>query len=685
MNKYLPAVLVLVFVLLFLPAVSQTDSIVTKKDTIDYYELSLEQLMKLKAHGIPSELEKLINQLIAAASKKPLNTRESPGIVSLITEDEIRKSGARDLIDVLRLVPGIDFGVDVEGVVGLGMRGNWAHEGKILILLDGQEVNEILFATSQLGNHYPVHLIKRIEVIRGPGSAIYGGFAEYGVINIITRGGEDLRGVTADLSHGFYAASIARQNLSVGVGDKSGDLAYSVTGMLGRATRSDLRYTDMSGNSYMMVENAALDPALINAALTYKGLSFRAIGDFYKTSMRDGYGDVLADGAVTERFNSIYSELKYNWIANEQLTLIPKFTFKHQTPWKTDVYEGKEAYNKSASRSLGNLTAIYNVSRYINVVAGAEYFEDFARDKGDSSYFSGGSTSVSYNNYALFAQGLFKNRLVNVILGARYDKHNVYGDAFVPRVGLTKKYRKFHFKALYSGAFRAPSIENINYMTEEGIRPELTRVSELELGYQIGRKSLVTLNVFDITTTDPIVYLTDSLNNDIYANSGASGSQGLEAEYRLRGKKGHLTLNYAFYTVSNKERIDAYKVSEQWNSLLAFANHKVNINASWNVTSNISVNPSASIYGTRWGYHFDADSGSAQLKQFKPLALVNVFAWYQSPVKGLQIGAGVYDLFDERFHFIQPYDGGHAPLPGPSREILVRISYTIQYKKAAAN
>src|ERR1700740_1155798 len=119
---------------------SVTDS--TKKDTVNYYDMTLEQLLSLKAHGVPSELEKLINSLISVASKKPLNVRESPSIVTLVTAEEIKNSGARDLIDVLRLVPGIDFGVDEQGVVGIGMRGNWAHEGKVLLLLDGTGRNE---------------------------------------------------------------------------------------------------------------------------------------------------------------------------------------------------------------------------------------------------------------------------------------------------------------------------------------------------------------------------------------------------------------------------------------------------------------------------------------------------------------------------------------------------------------
>ena len=125
-------------------------------DTIDLYSLSLEQLMQMKASGVPSAMEKIINQLISVASKKALTGRDSPSIVSLITQEEIIASGARDIIEVLKLVPGFDFGVDVQGVVGLGIRGNWAHEGKALILLDGAELNEIMFSSFQFGNHIDI-------------------------------------------------------------------------------------------------------------------------------------------------------------------------------------------------------------------------------------------------------------------------------------------------------------------------------------------------------------------------------------------------------------------------------------------------------------------------------------------------------------------------------------------------
>ncbi|MBL7919320.1 MAG: TonB-dependent receptor plug domain-containing protein [Bacteroidia bacterium] len=659
---------------------AQADTTIIKKDSVDFYEMSLEQLLKLKAHGVPTELEKLINSLISVASKKPLNTRESPSIISLITQDEIASSGARDLIDVLRLIPGFDFGVDVEGVVGVGIRGNWAHEGKVLMLIDGQEMNEILFATNQFGNRYPVEQIKRIEIIRGPGSAIYGGFAEYGVINIITKQGADINGVNVSGTYGQGSEDYLRRNVSLSLGQKIKEVEYSISGSVGQGQRSNGIYTDFQDSSYNMTGNSQNNPAFFNAGIKYKGLSFRAIGDFFQTTMRDGYGNVIPGGAVKDNFCGIFSELKYIIKVNDKLTITPRINYKSQTPWQSEAYTGKEEYNRTATRTLGNITTSYNLNRYINFVLGSEYFRDEAKDKVDSSYFSNNKQKVSYHNYAFFAQGLIKTRIVNFILGARYDKHNEYGYAFVPRVGLTKKYGKFHFKALYSSAFRAPSIENINYSTNDGIKPELTQVIEVEMGYQLTRKSFFNINVYDITTNNPIVYYTDSTSTDYYINSGHSGTQGIEAEYTVKQKWGHVAINYAYYSAGNKEKIPDYEVSDNSSALMAFANNRVNLNSSFNLAKGLSLSPTVSFYGARYGYSSVDSTGTSVAELFAPTTLLNIYLRYNTPLKGLTVGLGVYDILDEQFKFLQPYNGYHAPLPGPGREIIFRLQYTLNYK-----
>ena len=91
-------------------------------------------------------LEDLLNVKIGVGSMDKHTIRQSPGIVSLVTGEEIRSAGARDLIDVLQLIPGITFATDTEGVVSIAVRGNWAHEGKVLLLIDGEELNELNLA-----------------------------------------------------------------------------------------------------------------------------------------------------------------------------------------------------------------------------------------------------------------------------------------------------------------------------------------------------------------------------------------------------------------------------------------------------------------------------------------------------------------------------------------------------------
>ena len=651
--------------------------------------MSLEQLLQLKQTGVSSQLESLINSLIGVASKKALSLRKSPSIVTLITQEEIEKSGARDLIDVLSLVPGIQFGVDVQGNVSIGMRGNWAEEGKVLLLIDGQEANELMYSTLQFGNHYDVSQIERIEIIRGPGSAIYGGFAEYGVISIITKSGEGIKGITVNGGYGQSARALGYRDLSLSIGDKIGDFSYSIAGFMGQANRSDNVYTDFNGNSYSMINNSNLNPANLNVKLDYKGLSFRAFYDQYNMTIRDNTGPALTQAYPNDFLSELF-ELKYDWKISDKITLTPLVSYVMNRPWNfTGTVKPADSsytiYNEMDTRIKGNLTAVYDITRHINLVAGAEVFTDNAATMGvDSNVFVNGNRTISYTNEAAFMQLLLRYKIASVTIGGRFDNNSAYGSAFVPRLGIMKRINKWNFKLLYSNSFRAPSIEDINFSYDGTIKPEYTTVIEFEAGKEIFDNMIATLNLFDITTKNPIVYYIDTVpgssgSYEGYKNLNQQGTLGAEFDYRIKSDWGYLDFNYSYYTTAGKTVVPAYQVPGDNSMTLGFASNKLNLSAAYDITKGFSVAPTVSWIGQRYGYVYSGISNAPELKLFNPTTLANIFFLYK--IGDLKAGIGCYNILNADYEYIQPYNGGHDPLPSMSREYEIRLSYNLSFHK----
>ncbi|SFB74534.1 Outer membrane cobalamin receptor protein [Flexibacter flexilis DSM 6793] len=710
-------------------------------DTLSkYYDMSIADLEKLRASGVSSELEKLINSIVGVASKKSLSARESPSIVSMITAEEIQKSGARDLMDVLRQVPGFDFGLQGNGIVGLGVRGNWAHEGKVLLMIDGQEMNEIFSASLTFGNHYPIENIQRIEIIRGPGSAVYGGFAEFAVINIITKKAE-LNGISAAVTGGQMQETLGRANVQVSAGKKIKNWELDASGFVGTANRSDNNDffsffpkgisgrggdIDSLGKFVTLKDKSNIRDMNLNVGAKYKGLSFRTILDKY-TLENPAYINKKGQGILDQSLNSIYSELKYEAKISNKLTLTPRVNIILQNPDVSiknipDSAMRDLPNSQYAMRLKSNLTGSYDFNRKLNVIFGGEYFEDQAYEEDKSTNDLIDSTKVEYKNLAFFAQGTYKTRLANIIVGARYDKNTRYGEAFVPRLGITKKIKRFNFKALYSQAFRAPSIQNVKLAYDgqytlgtrpDGsvdstavigeqvtLKPEKTSVFEIEVGYQLTRDMFLTANFYEITTRNAIVYYsTETTHQSVYSNFKKTGSRGVELEYKIRQKWGYLSANYAFYSTGGKDLIGVYSAREaiQNNGAISFGNtvtknlslgfpaHKVNLNVSYNITKKLTVNPSASFYSKRYGYDIGIKSDGSpypRLRTFDPVLLANVFVRYENIANtGLTAGVGVYDLFNQQFKYVQPYYGLSTPMAGSSREFVVKLNYTLQSKK----
>ncbi|NBP69500.1 MAG: hypothetical protein EBU52_12215, partial [Cytophagia bacterium] len=496
----------------------------------------LDSLLNVSAFTAESDLQKQLNQATKVGSGFSLTTRETPGIVSVISREDLENSGARDITDVLRLIPGFDISHDLQFVQGVSLRGNWANEGKVLFLLDGQPMNDLLYQTVALGNRFLIETIERIEIIRGPGSAIYGGSAEYGVINIITRAASSLNGVAAFATAGLHADAIGRSNAGIMVAQKGKDLSWDFTAYQGKAIASDGEYQDYFGESEPVnlakQDNAKSDPANINLGLNYKKFYLRGLYDHFE----------VTDPTAQVSSTTYFLEAGYTQKVNDKLTLTPKLQIQKQRPWDYDYYNTPEDdFDVQAQRVLTQLDANYDVNRRVNVNMGVLYFQDKGVDKLEDE-------TIKLRNYAVYTQALFKHRLANATLGFRFEKNNRYDGAFVPRMALTKKIENLHFKLLYSRAFRSPSIQNIRLDTT-GALPEISDVFELEMGYQFTPEMLLSVNAFSLSTNDVLIYgsrETDAGFKEWYENYEKSGSRGVELIYSLRKTAWYVNATYSF-------------------------------------------------------------------------------------------------------------------------------------------
>jgi outer membrane cobalamin receptor len=636
--------------------------------------------------------------VLQVALRKPLSKKEIPGTVTLIKRDEIIRSGARDLIDVLRLVPGFEFGQDVNGATGMGTRGIWGFEGKILFLVDGLQMNEILYANAPLGNNFPLDIIERIEIIRGPGSSFYGGYAELAVVNIITRKGEDMHCFTASGYFGQMQRGFGRANGTLAFGKKFGDVSLTASAFVGQANRGDGVIFSEDGEQLEMLDNQVLLPLRFDLGAQWEGLKARVFYDRYNSMSWVAYGGTVTK-PLPNNFISFGADVSYDVKLTEKLTLTPRVSYLRQTPWQfndpSTLDEDSPNYglffDKTASRALGSLVLSGDVLPNLFVTVGTEVFFDnavaspltpknalFEREFDANGNILRASPMVSYNNIGGYVQGLWTNDIVNVNAGVRVDKYSAVPIAAVPWIGLTKIVGDFNAKLLFGQNFRAPTIENIRI--NSGIKPEITTALELQLGYQISYNMLISANIFTVSIADPIVFTTID-GAETYFNYPRTGSNGFELEYSVKDFWGFLNLNYSYYAASNNQ-VQEYVVADDDQTLLAFARHKVTLNASFRFLSdNLTINPSATFLSERFGFAGFDDDGTAKFQRFDPAFLLNTFVHWRSAfsVPGLEIGVGVYDILNARYTFIQPYNANNPPLPGPSREITARFSYTLAW------
>jgi iron complex outermembrane recepter protein len=142
-------------------------------------------------------IEDLMKTKISSVSKKEEQVLDTPAAVYVVTREEIRSAGARNIPDALRLVPGMDVNRINASVFDVGIRGfDERFSNKMLVMIDGRSLYSPIFGGIYWDSiSLSMDDIDRIEVIRGPGGSLWGTNAVDGTVNIITRSSQATQGV----------------------------------------------------------------------------------------------------------------------------------------------------------------------------------------------------------------------------------------------------------------------------------------------------------------------------------------------------------------------------------------------------------------------------------------------------------------------------------------------------------
>ena len=651
----------------------------------------------------PDDMARLLNTPVIIASRLQQNQEEAPSAVSVVTRTDIERYGWRELADILRTLPGFDFGNDGTALIGLAERGIWAHEGKALLMVNGIQVSPLHNGNVNYYGSYPAELIERVEVIRGPGSAIYGQFAGAAVINLITRSSEDpeagrftLRGSSLGAGNfgggGFLVTNGQFSNgaaISLNVGYQSSPFSrqpYVDTFFTGRSFSQD------QGNTRREVTNLFGE--------------VRALGTSVHL-VRAAFQEAQVDGGGSGNGNPVLPGLPPGTLGTasrivQGIRVQRSFAFDHGLSLETrgELLEntggsvfpqdhnsnGVNHSGTERSRFILDASLHWNLPYPGVLIAGGGLIQDrersvdlqnqgALRDPKDPTVLLPQQTLQTRYGYLQYTQqaGAF-----GLTAGGRYEDSDL-SNAFAPRLGLTFVQGRFNAKLLYGEAFRSPTLFQTysTFFAFKGyLRPEIIRSRELELGWRLNGSSVVRLNLYRMSVTRSISFGLDNYNI-YYVNAGSTHSKGLEASLEVRNQTwgGFANLSYT----RPDGQVDPFFLGSGGNAFLGISPLKVNVGAYLRLGP-VQVAPSLLFASAREGQTArSAQSGIApddllpNLVESAPQpgrVIVNLaLTWKEWLGTGTEARLSASNLGAANYPILQPYYGAHAPLPANDRMV----------------
>jgi outer membrane receptor for ferrienterochelin and colicins len=640
----------------------------------DLADLSLEELATVKV------------ATVYGASKHEQSITEAPSAVSIVTADDIKKSGYRTLTDILNSVGGFyttsDRAYSYVGVRGFNRPGDYG--GRLLICIDGHRMNDAIFDSAANGTEFilDTDLIDRVEVIRGPGSSLYGNNAIFGVINVITRRGRDFGGVEASGAYGSYDTWTGR--LSYGNRFTNGiELALSGS-YLDSEGHDSLYYPEFSHLHNGRADNSDGSWAANGfGSISYRDFSLE--GGFVqrnKTLPTAAYGAVFNDPRNEILDQRAFADFKFQHEFEHELNLSTRlyydsYLYKGTIPqpehaYDDPAYPGRITINRdhADAQSLGleaQLTKILWEKH--RLTGGVDYRHDFNLDQlnydegSGATYVNDNSTADTVGVYAQDEFSMLPNLLLNI--GLRYDYFSSFGDTFNPRVALIySPWTNSTFKAIYGQAYRAPNAYELHYeapgySANPNLQPETSRSYELDYEQSLGSHFRLTSSLFYYQVDDLITFQENAAGEDTFGNLAGATSQGAEVELDAHWAKGwRACLSYTYADARDSD-------TDEW-----LSNSPRNV-AKFNFTAPLwreKVFANLELLGI-------TDRRTVQGHTVQGYLIANLTLYSRDIVKGLEFSASVYNLFDQKYSDPVSGDFLQDAIEQDGRSFRIKLTY----------
>jgi len=601
-------------------------------------------------------------QVVITASKIEEHVDKTIATTTVITQNDIQHIGARNLLDVLRLVPGIgitqtQFGwreIEVRGVKTLTSE-------KVQIMLNGHPLDHNLqnAGSGWVYDDLPVDTIKRVEVVRGPGSALYGANAFLAVINIITQNAKDLNGVQTSAGWGSfdtqqYRASWGKQF------DNSAEAAlhFNFTDTNGINSSIPADSLSVQGLNSVAPGKSQLTEGRYDLEWQLVYQDFKLDGRYInkKAGTFFGAATILSDDRTQQDHNNYFLRLSRTWKIQDNFTLDTQIFhdfFSIDNIWQLAPTQFAR-FGLQDTRTGGEIQANYHISDVQTVISGFSYAKEQQGNLIDESgpdpehLIQALSTTEerTRRRWGVYIEDVWdplKN--VRMTLGARYDRYSDFGGTFNPRMGFNWEFIKnYSLKFSYGTAYRAPafgelgSVNNPVLLGNPTLKPEEVKTFE---------SGIIAHPVVGLTTQatyyhsainqiiSPVASQTTALQ---YANNGSLVSEGVELETRYdfdgNWQGSYVSANYVL------------QHSTQLNRQLAdVPRHRTNLTANWAIDNTWSSFAHVLIKDSTLRNPGDTRNDAPGYALFDMGLLgKNMFG------KKVDISFNVYNVFDKRYY-----------------------------------